>query len=151
MTKSRIGFFFSFLVALALSAAPVFANGVKADLGASGRGTVNPPGGCAANFATNPECVDFSTSGALPVWTAFEANNSDPNNIIITNTTGPENLFVVSGISSITFQLLGNANFGSFLCGSQSNMSDLLNGDCTNIVDPVSLLGIDPPADLSAF
>ena len=148
MIRIRFGALFSLLSFFVFSCTPSFANGVRADLGASGKGVVNPTGGCVATIETNPACVDFSTSGTLPTWTAFQLISTDPD---VVDITGPYNLFVVSGISSITFQLTGNAAYGSFLCGTDPSMITALSGNCTDIALDPPTNPLDPPLDLTGF
>ncbi|HWZ96499.1 MAG TPA: PEP-CTERM sorting domain-containing protein [Candidatus Dormibacteraeota bacterium] len=141
MTKIRCAILFSFLVLLVFSTIPTLANGIKADLSASGKGQVNPSGGCtAANIDSFVECVNFDTSGAVPTWTNIVLNTST--NVV--TTTGPFDIFLVNGITTgtqVTLTLTGASDvFGSFFCGNDPTMTAQLGGFCA---DPNDLLGED--------
>ena len=130
---------FTTLLALAtLIAFPASAQ--RLDKKASGKGQVNPLGGCVAGSANNP-CVIFSlpTSSTPAQWT---------NILSATSTDGPYDLFMVPTTQDVTFQLTGSTvAFGSFLCGDDSTMIGLLGNFCTNIADtadPATFLSLDP-------
>ncbi len=142
MTKLRLVFVFSCLILFAVATSPVFANGVKADLGASGRGVANPD--CAGTILVNPACFEFSTTSATTAtWEAFSLTDF---NTATFSTIGPYDLFLVTGITSgtqVTLTLTGASDvFGSFLCGDDPTMTTQLGGFCadpTNDLLPESL------------
>ncbi len=127
MTKLRLALGLSCLFVLVLSTSPVFANGVKADIGASGKGVLNAD--CAGTIQTNPACFEFSPiSSTEATWEAFSL--TDPATSTFT-TLGPFDLFLVNGVVSgtqVTFTLPGtNDAFGSFFCGDDPNMASPSN------------------------
>jgi hypothetical protein len=146
MTKLRLVFVFSCLILFAVATSPVFANGVKADLGASGRGVANPD--CAGTILVNPACFEFSTTSATTAtWEAFSLTDF---NTATFSTIGPYDLFLVTGITSgtqVTLTLTGASDvFGSFLCGDDPTMTTQLGGFCA---DPTNALGGDPSSIFS--
>jgi len=148
MNKFRCIYALAFLAIFSLSASPIFANSVRADLGASGKGVVNPTGGCVATIQLNPACVDFAkVSDSLATWTAFTLTDFDTSTF---STLGPYDLFLVNGVSDgtqVTLTLTGASDvFGSFLCGDDPTMTAQLLGFCS---DPDNLLGGDPSSIFS--
>ena len=149
MSKLRCISILALLAIFSLSASPVFASAIRSDLGASGKGQVNPSVGCtAANIADTVQCVNFDTSGAVPTWTnIFEDFSTDPPGVV---TTGPYDIFLVNGITNgtqvtLTFTGLSDV-FGSFLCGNDPTMTAQLLGFCA---DPDNSLGDDPSSIFS--
>lgn len=129
--------FATVVFALAIASLPAFAQ--RLEKKASGKGDVNPSAGCVAGGSNNP-CVVFSTTSATTAtWTNFLFDGS---------TDGPFDLFMVPTTAPVTFQLTGpNVTYGSFLCGFDSTMTDLLEHFCTNIddsADPASFLTSNP-------
>lgn len=129
------------LLAIFVCASPVFANGVKTDLGASGKGVFNAD--CAGTIQDNPACFEFTqVSGTQATWEAFSLTDFVTSTF---TTIGPYDLFLVTGITDgtqVTLDLTGtNVAFGSFLCGSDTTMTTQLSGFCS---DPNDVIGDDP-------
>jgi hypothetical protein len=149
MTKFRLVLVFSSLLLLLLANSPVFANGAKADLSASGKGVLNAD--CTANIATDPACFEFSqTSSTEAVWQAFSASAPPPTFSLL----GPFDLFLVNGITNgtqVTLTLASaTGSFGSFLCGDDPTMTTQISGFCADpanlfLGDPSGIFSQDPP------
>jgi hypothetical protein len=127
MTKLRFTLGLSCLLVLVLSASPAFANGVKADIGASGKGVLNAD--CAGTIQENPACFEFSPiSSTVATWEAFSLTDFATSTF---STIGPYDLFLVNGVVSgtqVTFTLTGtNDAFGSFFCGDDPSMASSAN------------------------
>jgi hypothetical protein len=154
MKNIRIALAFPCLLILVFSASSVFANGVRSDLSASGKGVQNAD--CAGTILDNPACFQFSVvSSTEATWEAF--NLTDFETATFT-TIGPYNLFMINGIVSgtqVTFTLPGATDaFGSFFCGDDPNMASIsAAGFCS---DPTNALFEDasgifsqvPPLDV---
>jgi hypothetical protein len=114
------------------------AHGQRLQKVASGKGQVNPTGGCVSG--SNNPCVIFTqTSTSTAQWT----------NVLLDGTVdGPYDLFLVPTTQNVTFQLVNpNVPFGDFVCGFDTNMIVQLNNFCTNVdetADPASFLLPNP-------
>lgn len=148
MKKIGLLLVLSCLLLLVLTSSPVFANGIKVDLAASGKGVLNAD--CAGTITVNPACFQFSADSAThATWEAFSLTSSDPDPVTF-STIGPYDLFLVTGITGgtqVTLTLAGATDvFGSFLCGDDPTMTTQLGGFCA---DPTNALGGDPSSIFS--
>lgn len=142
MTKLRLAVVFACLALICITPSSAFANGVRADLSASGRGVLQADCSDPTVIAANPACFEFSTvSATQATWEAFSLDFSTS----VVTTTGPYDLFLVSGITDgtqVTLTLIGASDvFGSFLCGDDPTMTTQISGFCA---DPSNALGGDP-------
>ena len=149
MAKIRLSLGLLCLALLFVTCSPLFANGVRSDLSASGKGVLNAD--CTANIATDPACFEFTqTSSTEAVWQAFSASAPPPTFSLL----GPFDLFLVNGITDgtqVTLTLASaTGSFGSFLCGDDPTMTTQISGFCadpTNALlgDPSGIFSQNPP------
>jgi hypothetical protein len=144
-------FLFLLLALQFLSVGSAMAN--RIDVGASGKGEVNPPlpGTCTlANVASGLTnvCVAFQiTTPSTASWANIIPVFDSSFNVIGSTEFGPLALVLVPTTSPFTLQLpSATADYGSFLCDPSTDptMSTQLSGFCTDIPN-------SPGDDLSGF